>query len=115
MGGIYREGKIVSAVMPSGAVTASGIYMQGYALAGLIIPVLTSAVLSFGVPFTGVTLTPIANAAGQVKTISTPGGTGGVALDSDSLSFLAGYHGPIHLSAAAAQGSARTFVWNLKG
>jgi len=114
-GAIYREIKIVSAVMPSGATTASGVNMQGYALAALIVPVLTSAVLSVAVPFTGVTLTPIANAAGSVKTLSTPGGTGGVAVDSDSLSFLAGLHGPLHLSAAAAQGADRTFVWQFKG
>ena len=114
-GAIYREIKTVSAVMPSGSVTASGVNMQGYALAALIVPVLTSAVLSVAVPFTGVTLTPVANAAGSVKTLATPGGTGGVALDSDSLSFLAGLHGPLHLSAAAAQGADRTFVWQLKG
>ena len=114
-GAIYREIKIVSAVMPSGSVTASGVNMQGYALAALIVPVLTSAILSVAVPFTGITLTPVANAAGSVKTLATPGGTGGVALDSDSLSFLAGLHGPLHLSAAAAQGADRTFVWQFKG
>ena len=114
-GAIYREIKIVSAVMPSGATTASGVNMQGYALAALIVPVLTSAVLSVAVPFTGITLTPVANAAGSVKTLSTPGGTGGVAIDSDALSFLAGFYGPIHLSAAAAQAADRTFVWQLKG
>jgi len=110
MGGIYRYGKVVTATIPSGSTTASGVTMQGYALAGLVVPVITSALLRF--THDGI---PISDALGANFSALTPGGTGGVAVDSDSLSFLAGLHGPLHLSAAAAQGADRTFVWQFKG
>ncbi len=113
-GGIYREIKTVTSRIPSGATTASAIYLGGYAVHGLSVPVLTSAVVSFATPFTGGAVIPVADGAGNVKTVNTPGGTGGVAVGADSLAYLAAFH-PILISAAAAQASARDFIWHLKG
>lgn len=110
MAGIYREGKVVTATIPSGSTTASGVVLQGYALAGLVVPVITSALLRFthdGVVF--------ADSLGSHVSALTPGGTGGVVLTSDGLTFCAGYQGAIGVSAAVAQGSARDFVWHMKG
>ena len=110
MGGIYRYGKVVTATIPSGSTTASGVTMQGYALAGLVVPVITSALLRF--THDGIS---ISDALGANFSALTPGGTGGVALSSDALTFCAGFNGVIGVSAAVAQGSARDFVWHMKG
>lgn len=101
--------------MPSGAATASGVIVAGHRNFALYIPVLTDAVVSFASPTgAGAGLAQWRNGGGTPSTATSLGGTGNVWLGSDTLAFLRGFYGPVHVSAAAAQGADRNFVWNLK-
>lgn len=115
--GDYGEIKTITARMPSGAATASGVSMQGYRHASIYVPVITSALLSFGGVGTGGAITPMITFGGVALTALTPGGTGGVFLvdRSDGLDGVAGHPSVVHISAAAAQQADRDFVWYLKG
>jgi hypothetical protein len=114
-GGNYGEIKVVTARIPSGASTASGVSLGGYRHFALWVPVLTSAVVGFIAPTTGDAFSLFRNSAAAQYSAATPGGTGGMWLGADGLAFLAGYKGEVRLSAAANQASARDFVWHLKG
>ena len=117
MGGQYGEIKTLTAVMPSGAATASGFFPGGYQRMNILVPVLTSAWLSLAGENTGAAIAPFVNAAGVPLSGFTPGGTGGVWVDSQAPWLLAaqGYNGIVKISAGAAQGADRSFVINLKG
>ena len=112
----YGEIKAITANMPSGAATSTGVFLGGYRRLALYVPVITNAVLSFAAPTAaGGALSIFRNAAAQPVTASSLGGTGNFWLGNDVLGALAGYPGIIHISAAAAQTAARNFVWHLKG
>lgn len=114
--GLMREARGFTAVIPSGAGTSNSFNLQGYALAGLFVPVLTSGYIAFEVaPSAEAAFSPVYDKAGNIVSAATPGGTGGVALSSDDLTPLAGYFGPCRISASVAQGAARTLVGHLKG
>ena|SRR3990167_3588653 len=118
MGGQYGEIKTLTAVMPSGATTASGFFVGGYQHLNILAPVMTSAWLSLAGEHTGgASLAPFVNGAGVPLSAFTPGGTGGVWLDSQAPAILAaqGYPGVLRISAGAAQGADRSFVVQLKG
>lgn len=117
MPGNYGEIKAVTALMPSGSTTASGVTLGGYRAFGLYVPVLTSAASALFVsPTAGAAgLAAWRNGAGNAYTATTPGGTGNAFLGDDVLSFLDGYPGIVHVSASVAQASGRQFVWFLKG
>ena len=109
------EIKPITASIASGAGTASAVYLGGYRAFGLLIPVLTSAAVAFVGENTGGAWTLFRNTAGAQYSAATPGGTGGMLLGAEGLEFLAGYHGQVRISAAAAQVAARDFVLYLKG
>lgn len=118
MPGTYGETKAVTALMPSGSTTASGVPMQGYRAMALYVPILTSAASACFVSPTANVLSGLAawrNGAGNAYTATTPGGTGNAWLGADVLSFLEGFYGVVHVSASVAQSSGRQFVWFLKG
>lgn len=115
MPGDYGEIKTVTATIPSGAGTSSGLFLGGYRNYSLFVPTLTSAALSFIGPTGGAGWTAFRTQAGAVVTAQPTAGTGAMWVDSNALSFLAGYHGEVRISAAAAQASGRDFIWHLKG
>ncbi len=115
MPGEYGEIKTVTARMPSGAATASGVNLQGYRNFSLFVPTLTSAVLQFAGPTGGAGSALFRTQAGAIVTAQPTAGTGAMWMDSNALSFLAGFQGPVWISAAAAQTADRDFVWSLKG
>ena len=109
------EIKTVTALMASGAGTASAIYPGGYNKFSLFIPTLTSAVLSFIGDTGGGGWAQFRTQAGAVVTAQPTAGTGAAWTDSNALSFLAGFNGQVSISAAAAQTADRNFIWHLKG
>lgn len=109
------EIKTVTATIPSGAGTSSGIYLGGFGNFNLFVPTLTSAALSFIAPTGGDGYAAFRTQAGAVITAQPTAGTGAMWLDANALLFLAGYPGQVRISAAAAQGANRDFVWTLKG
>lgn len=112
------ETKFITARMPSGATTSSGVYLAGYRNLALYVPVLTSAGSALFVSPTAAATLGLAawrNAAGNAYTAITPGGTGNAWQGADVLSFLAGFQGVVHVSASVAQAADRDFVWALKG
>lgn len=109
------EIKTVTATIPSGAGTSSGIYPGGYNKFSLFVPTLTSAVLSFIGDTGGGAWAQFRTQAGAVITAQATAGTGAMWMASDGLTWLAGYNGEIRISAAAAQASGRDFIWHLKG
>ena len=115
MPGEYGEIKTVTATILSGQPTSSGIYIGGYRQFSLFVPTLTSAVLTFIGGATGGTYAHFRNSAGVQISSEPPGGTGASWLDSRSLEFLIGFNGIVKVSANGNQGSARDFVWHLKG
>ena len=115
MPGDYGEIKIVTATIPSGAGTSSGVNLGGYRNFSLFYPTLTSAALSFIGPTGWAAFNSFRTQAGAVITAVPTAGTGAGWLDSNALSFLAGYQGEVRISAAAAQGSGRDFIWHMKG
>lgn len=126
MGSIWRETKTFTAQIPSGAVTSNAWNMGGYTLAGVFVPVIASGYLAFnvapsgsptaaGMSATDGPYTPVYDKFGALISAATPGGTGGVALSSDDLTPIAGFGGPIRISAATAQTANATFWIHLKG
>ena len=115
--GVYGEIKSITATMPSGATTSSGVFLGGYRAVALYVPVMTSAGSALFVSPTAdvAGLGAWRNAAGNAYTAITPGGTGNAFLGSDVLAFLEGFPGIIQVSASVAQAAARNFVWFLKG
>lgn len=109
------EIKIRTATMKSGDGTASGVFVAGYRAAALFVPTLTSAVLNFISPTGGAGNAAWRNQAGAIITAQPTAGTGAMWLDSNALSFLAGFQGVIQVSAAAAQTADRDFIWHFKG
>ena len=112
--------KVIPVTIPSGSVTSSGVLVGGYRQAALLVPVLTSALLSFVVPHTGATFVPVANSAGATQTVATPGGTGGVLVAGLGMAaggepLFGGYSQQVLISAAAAQAADRVFMWYFKG
>lgn len=122
MPGVYGEIKVVTAAIASGQATSSGVFLGGYSKIGLFVPTLTSAGVGFlgetaravGAP-TGAAWALFRTTAGAQISAAPPGGITAMWLGSDNLAFLAGFHGEVRVSAAAAQGSGRDFVWHLKG
>lgn len=112
------EIKVVTATMPSGSTTSSGVNLHGYRAFALYVPVLTSAGSALFVSPTANETAGLAawrNGAGVAYTALTPGGTGNAWLGSDVLNFLEAYNGVVQVSASVAQAAARNFVWYLKG
>lgn len=108
------EIKILPDFIPSGSPTSSGVLVGGYGgQATLLLPVMTSALLSLAIPHTGITLMPIAHTGG-IATITTPGGTGGVAVGGLG-PIIGGYSQVLRLSAAAAQAADRALTWYFRG
>lgn len=119
-GPITREIKTLSATVPSGKFTSNAVVFGGFASVGLIVPVINSGFPAFLVGATGSPLGgtdgpyyPLQDKAGALISAVTPGGTGGVALDSNFLIALAGYTGPIKVS-GAQQSADATYWWHLK-
>lgn len=110
----YRGQKFVQAPWASGATTASAIQAPGYAVYGLILPVITSGAIS---PLVGASAeaapVPVYDKVGAIISAATPGGTGGAAIDSTLFNAIAAY--PVFTISGAAQASARTITWCLKG
>ena len=115
MGAEVGEIKIVTAIIASGQPTSSGVYLGGFRKFVLGIPVLTSAAVSFLGAGTGGSFWLFRNSAAAQYSAATPGGTGGQWLGDESLSFLAGFHGEVRISANANQAGARDFIWHVKG
>jgi len=109
------EIKHFTATIASGAPTSSAFFLGGFRAFGLLIPVLTSAAVGWLGENTGGSWTLFRNTAGAQYSAATPGGTGGMILGAEGLSFLEGYPGQVRVSANANQAADRNFVWYLKG
>lgn len=115
MASTVGEIKNITALIPSGAGTSSGVPMQGYRSMTLLVPLLTSAMVEFIAPGTASNYHLFRDKLAGAYSALTPGGTGGMWLGSDALAFLAGHNGEVRISAAAAQAQDSPFVWQLKG
>lgn len=126
MPSMWRETKTFPLPFSASGGITSAFNLGGYSQVSIFVPVITSAILSFHVAPSGspaqpgMTATdgpylPVANQGGVLFTAATPGGTGGVAIGADVLAPLAGFAGPIRISAAAAQ-TGNPVLWvHLKG
>ena len=122
MPGDYGEIKVITATIASGAATSSGVFPGGYRHVNLFIPTVTSAAISFMGETARSAGSSEAQAfalfrttAGTQISAAPPGGITAMWLAADNLLFLRGFAGEVRVSAAAAQGGNRDFVWHLKG
>lgn len=126
MPSMWRETKSFTAQIASGSTTSNSFNLGGYAQVGIIVPVIASGYLAFNVAPSGspvqpgMTATdgpysPLLDKAAALISAATPGGTGGVAIDSNFLLALGGYNGPVRISAATAQTANAVFWIHLKG
>ena len=106
--------KVLPVVMPSGAGTSSGVIVGGYHAWALLIPTITSGLVSFIAPTPAGAFVPIMSITSGALAIGTVGQTGNCLVDGPA-GWLAGYGQEVRISAGAAQAADRTFVWHWKG
>ncbi len=104
--------EVVEAIVASGGTESSQVDIGNKLLVGLVIPTIDTGNITFKVA-AHPTDTPVTlkNAAGSA--IAVTAGTGGFAVDADSLTELSCYRWITIV--CAVQSAARTFKWVLKG
>lgn len=105
--------EVITSIIPSGGTDSDLVDFGNRAIAGLIIPAIDSAALTFkAAAHHDNTPVPVKDKLLALLTISA--GTGACAIDADSLVGLTGFRW-VQIIAGVAQSAARTFKWVVKG
>jgi len=109
-----RQYGTTTGVIAKDGTTSAEIDIEGFAVAGLFVPTLNSANLTFqAAPTSGGTFQDIKDGDGNAVTLTA--GTGNYAVGADDMAFLDAYRYIKIVASAAQTTAARTFTFSLKG